>query len=99
MAVAFGDESSFRRSGAPEGMLANAVVTVVTELAATPSESLTRRLVALLDLLQLERTNVPFDAQTRFYNAFLADSARLARPELVAIAARLGFAPPDLVNA
>ena len=57
------------------------------------SEGLTSRLIALLDLLELDGRHVPFDAQTRFYDAVLAtDPSSVADPVLAAIAHRLGFA-------
>jgi hypothetical protein len=65
----------------------------VTTLDPAPPASLTTRLNALLDLLELERLHVPFDAQTRFYDRFLAnrDGAPIAS-DLSALARRLGFA-------
>jgi hypothetical protein len=50
--------------------------------------------VALLDLLELDGRHVPFDAQTRFHDAFLVTqpSPAMADPVVAAIAHRLGFA-------
>jgi len=73
--------------------LSRAVVSAVTELGRERVPSLTRRLFALLDLVELERLHVPFDAQTRFYESFLAGhSTGDLDSELAAIAVRLGFA-------
>ena len=73
--------------------ISHAVVSAVTELGRERAPGLTRRLIALLELLELERLHVPFDAQTRFYGSFLSDrSTADLGPELVGIAARLGFA-------
>ena len=73
--------------------LSRAVVSAVTELGRERVPSLTRRLFALLDLVELERLHVPFDAQTRFYESFLAGhSTADLDSELAAIAVRLGFA-------
>jgi hypothetical protein len=52
-------------------------------------------LTALLDLLEIERLHVPFNAQTRFYDAFLADGRPKLDHTLAALAARLGFAMPE----
>jgi hypothetical protein len=71
-----------------------AIVEAVTALGHSRTERLTSRLVALLDLLELDGRHVPFDAQTRFYDAFLATgpSPSVADPVLAAIARRLDFA-------
>lgn len=45
-----------------------------------------------LDLLALERIEVPFDAQTRFHRALTRGSAELRR-ELAPLAVRFGFSP------
>ena len=94
IAVAFGDGAvASSEMGAPDKLDA-AVVEAVTALGRSRSEGLTSRLVALLDLLELDGRHVPFDAQTRFYDAFLATdtSPAMADPVLAAIAQRLGFA-------
>jgi len=52
---------------------------------------------ALLDLLEIEQLRVPFDAQTRFYDAFLADGRPWPDGELAGLATRLGFAKQDQV--
>ena len=71
--------------------LANAVVSEVSKLGRDRTPSITRRLIALLDLLELERLHVPFDAQTRFYDRVLSTSSGELDPELAAVAVRLGF--------
>jgi hypothetical protein len=50
---------------------------------------------ALLDLLEIERLHVPFDAQTRFYDVFLADGSPPLDDGLAELATRLGFAKPE----
>ena len=94
IAVAFGDGAvASSEMGAPDKLDA-AVVEAVTALGRSRSEGLSSRLVALLDLLELDGRHVPFDAQTRFYDAFLATdpSPPMADPVFAAIAQRLGFA-------
>jgi alpha-amylase/alpha-mannosidase (GH57 family) len=91
-AVAFGDEDMPGPERAFGERLERAVVDAVTSLERDRSGSGTGRLVALLDLLELDGRHVPFDAQTRFYDAFLAaESSGLSDPILSAIAHRLGF--------
>jgi hypothetical protein len=69
------------------------LVNAITLLGHDRSESLTNRVTALLDLLELESRQVPFDAQTRFHDAFLGANRREWLPaEISAIAHRLGFA-------
>jgi hypothetical protein len=69
------------------------LVNVVTLLGRERSPSLTNRVTALLDLLELESRQIPFDAQTRFYDAFLGPARSEWVPtEIAAIATRLGFA-------
>jgi hypothetical protein len=50
---------------------------------------------ALLDLLEIERLHVPFDAQTKFYEALLGDGAHQLSPEVADLAMRLGFSVPE----
>ena len=91
VAAAFGDDDI----PVPEAgdRLDAAVVDAVTELAGSRTEDLMSRLVALLDLLELDRRHVPFDAQTRFHDALIAaDPSALADPILAGISRRLGFA-------
>jgi hypothetical protein len=94
VAAAFGDEAPFLDSRYAADRLSNAVVHAVDQLRHERSRSLTR-LHALLDLLEIERLRVPFDAQTRFYDAFLADGRPKLDHTLAALAARLGFAMPE----
>ena len=91
---AFGDGAVASSEIGDADKLDAAVVEAVTALGRSRSEGLTSRLVALLDLLELDGRHVPFDAQTRFYDAFLATdpSPAMADPVLAAIAQRLGFA-------
>ena len=97
VAVAFGDDARFdsRKAG---DVLTDAVVAAVDSLGRGQSRNLTR-LNALLDLLEIERLHVPFDAQTRFYETFLGDAAEPLSPEVSALAARLGFASAERTNA
>jgi hypothetical protein len=96
VAAAFG-EAAFDGIPLPDSAdrLDTAVVDAVTKLARFRSEGTTSRLVAMLDLIELDRRHVPFDAQTRFYDAFLAragTSSPLTDPILAGISRRLGFA-------
>jgi hypothetical protein len=69
------------------------LVTAVTLLGRERSEDLTNRVTALLDLLELEGRQIPFDAQTRFHDAFMgAGRSEWIPAEIAAIANRLGFA-------
>ena len=52
----------------------------------------------MLDLLEIERLQVPFDAQTRFYETFLGDGAEPLSPGVFALAIRLGFSFTDPKN-
>jgi len=93
VAAAFGDSAVAPSERGATDQLDAATMEAVTGLGRSRSESLTSRLIALLDLLELDGRHVPFDAQTRFYDAFLAtDPSSVADPVLVAIADRLGFA-------
>ena len=92
--TAFGTGAPPLDGHGPADVLPNAVTAAVSALAAAPSADLTNRLRALLDLLELEHLHIPFDAQTRFYESFIAGRAPLDG-ELAAIALRLGFARPE----
>ena len=72
-------------------LLSHAIVDALTRLGHDGARRLTR-LRALLDLLEIERLHVPFDAQTRFYDAFLADGRLPPDDEIAGLATRLGFA-------
>jgi hypothetical protein len=90
MEIAFGAERSAGATISGEAIAAG-VVSEVTRLVHERTPSGTRRLIALLDLLELERLYVPFDAQTRFHDVLSRDGGELDL-DLAAIAARLGFA-------
>jgi hypothetical protein len=92
--TAFGDGAALNESRQTVDVLSNAVVDAVARLGHDGGPGLTR-LQALLDLLEIERLHVPFDAQTRFYDTFLADGRSLSEGELAGLATRLGFAAPD----
>jgi hypothetical protein len=92
--AAFGDDVPLLEAGKTAELLSSAVVDAVAELGDDGSRNLTR-LSALLDLLEIERLHVPFNAQTRFYDAFLADGRPKLDHTLAALAARLGFAMPE----
>jgi len=92
--AAFGDDVPLLEAGKTAELLSSAVVDAVAELGDDRSRNLTR-LSALLDLLEIERLHVPFNAQTRFYDAFLADGRPKLDHTLAALAARLGFAMPE----
>jgi len=94
--TAFGDEAPFLDSRHSADRLSNAVVHAVDQLRHERARGLTR-MHALLDLLEIEQLRVPFDAQTRFYDAFLADGRPWPDGELAGLATRLGFAKQDQV--
>ncbi|HEX5077485.1 MAG TPA: DUF3536 domain-containing protein [Gemmatimonadaceae bacterium] len=91
--AAFGDEAPCLDPRQTAALLSHAIVDAVTRLGHDGARSLTR-LRALLDLLEIERLHVPFDAQTRFYDAFLADGRLPPDDEIAGLATRLGFAKP-----
>ena len=95
VAAAFGDDAPRLDSRSTADLVFNAVTTTVSAMASQRTSSLTSRLHALLDLLEIERLHVPFDAQTRFYDAFLAGGRDGLDSELAAIATRLGFEKPE----
>ena len=69
------------------------LVNAITLLGRERSESLTDRVTALLDLLELEGRQVPFDAQTRYHDVFMGlGRSEWVPAEIAAIANRLGFA-------
>jgi hypothetical protein len=88
--TAFGPNASVLDARDSADVLANAVVDVVGAIGQGDT-SLTR-LNALLDLLEIERLHVPFDAQTRFYEKFLSDGRGPLDSAIAAVATRLGFA-------
>ena len=92
--AAFGDEAPVLDSRHSADLLSNAVVHGVDQLDHERTPSLTR-LHALLDLLEIERLHMPFDAQTRFYEKYLADGRPWPDGELAGLATRLGFAKPE----
>jgi hypothetical protein len=94
MVAAFGGEALVLESRRPAELLSNAVVQTIDQLGDERAPSLTR-LYALLDLLEIERLHVPFDAQTRFYERFLADGRPWPDGELAGLATRLGFAKQE----
>jgi hypothetical protein len=96
--TAFGAGAAALNSRPASEVLPNAVTSAITALAAESSAHLTGRLRALLDLLELEHLHIPFDAQTRFYESFLAGHTVPLDGDLAAIALRLGFARPELVT-
>jgi hypothetical protein len=91
VAAAFGDTAPYLDVRNTAEVVSNALVAAITTLGHERSDALTRRINALLDLMEIERLNIPFDAQTRFHDAFLSDSRPLD-DELAGIAFRLGFA-------
>ena len=68
-----------------------AVIEAIEALPSGPSDRVTTRVIALLDLLELDGRHVPFDAQTRFYDGFLASRTGNHDPIIAEIARRLGF--------
>ena len=94
--AAFGDEAPFLESWHSAERLSNAVVHAVDQLGHERTRSLTR-VHALLDLLEIEQLHLPFDAQTRFYDAFLTDGRPWPDGELAGLATRLGFAKQEQV--
>ena len=69
-----------------------AVIEAIEALGAGPSDRVTTRVIALLDLLELDGRHVPFDAQTRFYDRLVASRTGTHDPIIAEIARRLGFA-------
>jgi hypothetical protein len=94
--TAFGASATSFDATSPADILPNAINSAIVALAADRSAPLVTRLRALLDLLELEHLHIPFDAQTRFYESFLAGRTPPLDGELAAIAVRLGFARPEL---
>ena len=94
VAAAFGDERALVMDGISGNALDAAIVDTIAALEADRTVGLTSRLVALLDLLELDGRHVPFDAQTRFYDAFVAtlEPGSHLDPAVAALAMRLGFA-------
>jgi len=90
VAVAFGDSAPTLDSRSAADVLSNALIGAVNALGQERSRNLTR-LNALLDLLEIERLHLPFDAQTRFYDLFLTDGRAPLDGGLAAISTRLGF--------
>ena len=69
------------------------LVNTIALLGRSRTETLTNRVKALLDLLELEGRQIPFDAQTRFYDAFMgAGRGEWIAAEIAAVGTRLGFA-------
>ena len=95
LTAAFGRAMPALEGGDRARLITDAVITGITELGAHRTDDLTRMLTARLDLLEIERLHVPFDAQTRFYDAFLRDGHPPLDADLGEIAARLGFARVD----
>jgi hypothetical protein len=96
IAAAFGDDPPALDATTSADILSPAIVGATSELSKNPDERLTSRLYALLDLAEIERLHIPFDAQTRFYETFIAqDRASQMTHETAALAWRLGFANPD----
>jgi len=90
VAVAFGDDAPTLDSHHAADVLSNAITGTVAALGQERNRNLTR-MNALLDLLEIERLHVPFDAQTTFYETFLGDGAKPPSPEVSALGVRLGF--------
>jgi hypothetical protein len=99
IATAFGENPPFLERSNTADVLSSALIATVTALGRTPTADLTSRVYALLDLMELERLNIPFDAQTRFHDAFLATRVGQAlSADVEAVASRLGFANVELAN-
>jgi hypothetical protein len=99
VATAFGDANALPAVGSSADLLDTSVVEVIAQLARARRQDLTSRLVALLDLLELDGRHVPFDAQTRFFDGFLASAENMPLDaELAGIAMRLGFASTPLMT-
>jgi hypothetical protein len=99
VAAAFGDANVLPSARSSADRLDASVVDVISQLARARRPDLTSRLIALLDLLELDGRHLPFDAQTRFFDGFLASSETAPLdPELAAIAMRLGFASTPIAT-
>jgi hypothetical protein len=92
IATAFGEHPPFLERSNTADVLSSALIETVTALGRAPTADLTSRVHALLDLMELERLHIPFDAQTRFHDGFLSGRGELLTSELAAVAWRLGFA-------
>jgi hypothetical protein len=95
--TAFGENPPFLERGNTADVLSHALIQTITALGHAPTADLTSRVHALLDLMELERLHIPFDAQTRFHDGFLAGGTALSS-ELAAVAWRLGFAKVEPAN-
>ena len=93
VALAFGDDARLDSRSAAD-VLSGAVMAEVNALGQERSGNPTR-LNALLDLLEIERLHVPFDAQTKFYETLLGDGAQAFSPDVAALATRLGFSAAE----
>jgi hypothetical protein len=90
VAAAFGDSlpsAAYEDSGA---VIDRALVEAIDRLGADRSDATIQRVSALLDLLDLDRRHVPFDAQTRFHDHF-PPTAPMTDARLADFARRLGF--------
>jgi hypothetical protein len=92
IATAFGVEHVPAPDPATGDRLDRAIVEAIEMLGASRTEILTHRVIALLDLLELDGRHIPFDAQTRFHDHFLAQPGSPLDAVLAATARRLGFA-------
>jgi hypothetical protein len=91
VAAALGDPAAVPRATTVAVTLSAALLGALARLAHGPSDADLRRISALLDLFELEQLHIPFDAQTRFHDAFPDLEAR-SDQGIASIARRLGFA-------
>jgi hypothetical protein len=90
VAAAFGDSLPLAAQGDSGAVIDRALVEAIDRLGADRSDAIVQRVSALLDLLDLDRRHVPFDAQTRFHDHFPA-AAPIPDARLADFARRLGF--------
>jgi hypothetical protein len=93
--AAFGSDAPVFPTDTPADVLRNAIISGIGALAAEQSARAANRVRVLLDLLELEHLHIPFDAQTRFYDSFLAGRTAPLDGDLADLPHRLGFARPE----
>ena len=92
LALAFGIDRPAHDDITTPGAAERALVATIGDLGATRIDGVANRVIALLDLLELDGRHIPFDAQTRFHDRFLGrPNEVLLEGPLAEIAHRLGF--------
>ena len=92
LALAFGIDRPAHDDITTPGAAERALVATIGDLGATRIDGVANRVIALLDLLELDGRHIPFDAQTRFHDRFLGwPNEVLLEGPLAEIAHWLGF--------